>query len=229
MPGARAPVPTLDEIYRLTEQPEERVVFRGVDWAFYEQFVDSIPESAPIHVDYDGKDLEVMSKGRIHERIGRRADRFISVVAEEWEIPFTGCGETTWKRKEIARGLESDQSYYFVPEKVEADVTAERAGSDDIADYPNPDLAVEVDISPPKADRAAIYATLRVPEVWRFTQQNVVIERLTPGGKYKAVKQSRFLPVRADDLRRWVLEEDWSNEVATVRKLRAEIRKKASH
>jgi len=41
---------------------------------------------------------------------------------------------------------------------------------------PNPDLAIEVDISPPQVDRAGIYATLGVTEVWRFVDNTLVIE-----------------------------------------------------
>ena len=54
-------VPTLDQLYQMTSVPDERVVIQGVDWGFYEQLVDSIPEGANIHVDYDGKDLELMA------------------------------------------------------------------------------------------------------------------------------------------------------------------------
>ena len=35
-------------------------------------------------------------------------------------------------------------------------------GSNDVADYPNPDLAIEVDISPSQLDRPEIYAKLQV-------------------------------------------------------------------
>ena len=43
-PLAVAPrsVPTLDDLYQMTSEPDERVVIRGVDWAFYEQLADSI-------------------------------------------------------------------------------------------------------------------------------------------------------------------------------------------
>ena len=37
--------------------------------------------------------------------------------------------------------------------------------SEDVADYPNPDLGVEVDVSPSKIDRPGIYAALGVAEV----------------------------------------------------------------
>ena len=36
-------VPTLDELHEMTSEPDQRAVIRGVDWAFYEQLVDSIP------------------------------------------------------------------------------------------------------------------------------------------------------------------------------------------
>ena len=68
-PLAVAPrsVPTLDDLYEMTSEPDERVVIRGMDWAFYEQLADSIPDRCSIHVDYDGKDVEIMSPGLIHD------------------------------------------------------------------------------------------------------------------------------------------------------------------
>ena len=78
-----------------------RVVFRGVDWAFYDQLVESIPESSNIHVDYDGKDLEVMSTGQKHDRIKKLLGSIVDVVAEEFAIPFAPYGEATWKWPEL--------------------------------------------------------------------------------------------------------------------------------
>ena len=59
--------------------------------------------------------------------------------------------------------------------------------SDDIAEYPNPDLAIEVDVSRPQVDRAGISAALRVAEVWRLHGDTLTIERLTPEGTYATV------------------------------------------
>ncbi len=191
-----------------------------------EQLVDSIPETSSIHVDYDGNDLEVMGKGRKHEMARRLLGRLVDIVTEELAIPGKSVGETTWKRMEAARGLEADECYYFLPEKLAADAQALARGSDDIADYPNPDLAIEVDISPPQVDRAGIYAALRVTEVWRFVDNVVVIERLTPQGNYVSVKTSGFLPVRADEVRRWVVDENSSDNTAWARRLRAELKVK---
>jgi len=223
---AVAVFPSLDEIYRLTAVPEQRVVFPNVDWSFYEHVVDSIPESSNIHVDYDGKDLEIMGKGPKHGTRHSLLGQFIDIVTEELEIPRKGLRDTTWKRPEVSRGLEADESYYFLPDKLQAFAAADQRGSDDVSDYPNPDLAIEVDISPPKVDRAGIYAALEVAEVWRFDGREVLIERLTQAKTYESVEASQFLPVRADELRRWLVDEDSRNQSAWARRLRAEIRKK---
>ncbi len=198
VPGPVTHVPTLEELERLTAVPEQRVVYRGVDWSFYEQLVDSIPESTNIHVDYDGKDLEVMGKGRKHELVRVLLRRLVETISEELGIPCSSAGETTWKRMEVARGLEADDCYYFLAEKLAADAAAISRGSDDIADYPNPDLAIEVDISPPQVDRAGIYAVLGVTEVWRFVDGTLVIERLTSRGTYASVETSGFVPITPD-------------------------------
>jgi Uma2 family endonuclease len=225
-PGAGTAVPSLDEIYRLTAVSERRVLFPNVEWSFYERLVDSIPESSNIHVDYDGKDLEIIGKGPKHGSRQSLLGRFIDMLTEEHQIDCQGLRDTTWKRPEIARGLEADECYYFLPEKLQAYAAADERGSDDISDYPNPDLAVEVDISEPRVDRPGIYAALRVAEVWRFDGREVVIERLTPEWTYQPVETSQFLPVTAEEVRRWLVDEDSRDQLAWARRLRAEIRKK---
>jgi Uma2 family endonuclease len=129
----------LDALRQMTSIPDRRVAFRAVDWAFYEQLVDSIPESVTIHVDYDGKDLEIMGTGPKHERIKELLSYLVRILCEELGIACKGLGETTWKRPEVARGLEADLCYYFRPEKLAAAQAAQLMDSDDIADYPNPD------------------------------------------------------------------------------------------
>jgi Uma2 family endonuclease len=219
-------VPNLDQLYQMASVPDERVVIQGVDWGFYEQLVDSIPEGANIHVDYDGKDLEIMSLSQLHDGVKKRLGRFVELTAEELEIPCTGFGQATWKRPEVARGLESDECYYFAQEKLAVAAEAMMRMSLDGADYPNPDLAIEVDLSPSKIDRPGIYAALRVAEVWRFDgeRRQIIIERLADDGAYHPLEGSAFLPVRAEEVGRWVLNEDFRDGSAWARRLRAWVR-----
>jgi hypothetical protein len=150
----------------------------------------------------------------------------VELVAEECEISFKSAGRTTWKRPEVARGLEADESYFFHADKLDAVAAGKARRSLDIADYPNPDLGIEFDMSPPKIDRPGIYAALKVAEVWRFDgeRQELVIERLEGDGTYRIVDRSSFLPVPAAEIRRWVVEEDSHDESAWARRLRAWVR-----
>ena len=119
-PGDTSPssIPSLDQLYEWTSQPDQRVVIRGVSWEFYEQLVDLIPEGANLHVDFDGKDLEIMSLSPIHDVVKKTMARFVELTADELEIPFTGLGQTTWKRSEVLRGLEADDCVLFCTREV---------------------------------------------------------------------------------------------------------------
>jgi Uma2 family endonuclease len=89
------------------------------------------------------------------------------------------------KRPEIDRGIEADNSYYLNPTKIATALAALSRGSNDVNDYPNPDLAIEVDISAPEADRAGIYAAMGVAEVWYFDGRRLKIDRLDEKGQYR--------------------------------------------
>ncbi len=110
--------------------------------------------------------------------------------------------------------------YYFDPAKL----AAAAADSDNIDIYPNPDLAAEVDISPPKIDRPGIYAALQVPEFWRVRNKAVSTEQLSLDGTYVLAPRSRFLPVRAEDVTRWICSEDSSSLVTWEARLRQWVR-----
>ena len=91
-----------------------------VSWRVYETWVDSLPESTPVRMAYDGRDLEIMTKGPDHEDYRQLLGHLVVEIARSLKLPLKGLGETTWKRSEIQRGIEADQSYYFRPEKLTA-------------------------------------------------------------------------------------------------------------
>jgi len=208
----------------IVPEGETRIAVRGVPWSLYELWVDSLPERSGIRMAYDGEDLEIMTKGPKHEDFRELLGRIVTEVAVELNIPQKCLGETTWKRPELSRGLEADQCYYFHPEKLAAAARAKARGSNDVADYPNPDLAIEVDISPSLVDRPGIYAFLGVAEVWRFDGQTLTIERLDPGGRYLSIETSAWLPIKNSEVVRWLTQEDTTNESAWARRLRNWVR-----
>lgn len=205
----------------MTSEPGERIVIRDVDWEFYEQLIDTIPERVHLRVNYDGEDIEILSTSLPHEGSKKLLGQFVGRVAEELDIPYKSGGQTTWKRPEVRRGLEADECYFFREEKLAMLAAARARKSRSLTEFPNPDLGLEVDDSPSKIDRPGIYSALRVDEVWRFAATDVFIDRLTADGSYEVVEESQFVPVKAAEIRRWVVEEDSDNESAWARRLRA--------
>ncbi len=204
-----------------TPAVETRIRIRDVSFHVYETLVKGLPERTAIRVAYDGRDMEIMVKGPVHNDYAWLLDRFVTVVAAALELPFQPLGGTTWIRPELERGLEADQCYMFDAVKLALVRELLARKDNDVAGYPNPDLAVEVDISRPQADRPSIYAALQVPELWVHDGESVTIERLGVGGKYCDSGQSRFLPVSADEVTRWLLDEDRSDKAVWEDRLRA--------
>ena len=117
------PVPT---------EPPHRARFRWgsadhhsrIELDLYDRLSDAIDARQHIYLAYDGKDLEIMTKGRWHERYKELFGRFVSRVTAALMIRRVTLGETSWKRPEIAQRLEADQCYYFAPEGLKWTVQA---------------------------------------------------------------------------------------------------------
>jgi Uma2 family endonuclease len=200
---------------------ETRILTAGVSWDFYTRFIEGLPARSRVRAAFDGEGMEIMVKGPLHEDFRSLIGRFVEEVATERGLDFLGLGETTWRRDEIERGLESDQCFYFDPTKIQAARAALRRKQNEVSAYPNPDLAIEIDLSPSLVDRPAIYAALGVPEVWRFDGSILQIDRLTPAGFYEAAPASGWLQVVAADVLAWITSADASDRPAWVRRLRA--------
>jgi Uma2 family endonuclease len=195
--------PVLPEAVVPSSYGDRRIVFRGVDWHTYHQLSESLGDDQHVHLVYDGKDLEIMVTGNIHDILKGLVIKIVNALVLGLDVACLDTGQATWRT--MIRGLEADLSYYFDAEKIRVAMEAWRRKSMDANDYPYPDMAVEIDLSPPQVDRPAIYRDLRVVEVWRFVRgEALIIEQLQPDGSYASVEESRFLRVRPEDVLRWV-------------------------
>jgi Uma2 family endonuclease len=200
-------------------QGDQRTVFRGVDLHTYHTLSEALVEGQHIRLAYDGKDLEIKTvTSNLHEHSKELLIKIVNAVTTWLNIDYVSCGETTWNT--AVRGLQADLSYYFDAEKIRASRDALARGSMDPADYPRPDLAIEIDMSSPQVDRPSIYADLGVVEVWRFVAgKKLVIEQLQSDGTYAPVEASRFLRMSANDILGWLTADDSSQESAWNRRL----------
>jgi len=194
--------------WALAASVERRIRLTGVDWETFRKLAST---TRGARFAFDRGALEIMSPGPLHESHKGLLGDFVRITARALGIPWMPQGSTTWGCEEAERGIEADECFYFAPEKIEAANAAIARKSNESSDYPPPDLAVEVDLSRPQVDRPAIYATIRVAEIWRFDSESLLIEQLREDGRYVASPVSRFLPVRAEDIQRWLLDEDSSD------------------
>jgi Uma2 family endonuclease len=140
------------------QQPAEpRIRLTGVDW---DTFWKLASNSRGARFAFDRGVLEIMSPGPFHEsRKGLTGD-FVRIVSLALGIPRLPMGSTTWGKEEAERGIEADECFYFMPEKIKVANEAIARMSNEQSDYPPPDVAVEVDLRHPVLDRPAIYATI---------------------------------------------------------------------
>ena len=177
------------------------------------------PKRANIHVDYDGKDLEVMAKAEARGLSRRLLDWFDRRRRRGIRDPLQGPGARRPGNEPRDRaGPRGGRVLLFLGREAAHDAASAAArDSRDIADYPNPDLAIEVDISRPQVDRAGIYAALRRRRGLAVRGRSAHHRAPHAPGTYEAVEASGFLPVRAEEVRRWVVEEDTSDDTAWAR------------
>jgi Uma2 family endonuclease len=202
---------------------ERRWLIRDAAWDDYDLLNRLLPET--FRLAFDGSNLEIMVTSPLHDDYADALDAFFKAVAGALGIAFKPYRSTTWARPEIERGIQADDCYYLDPAKIQAAVKAGSRKSRDARDYPNPDLAIETDLSSPKADRPSIYASLRIAELWIFDGRVLTISRLGKDASYRDVEESGFLPLRADQVPRWILEEDRSDYDRWTRRIRAWARR----
>ena len=200
---------------------EKRIVLSGVSWSLYEQLREN-EENWHVRMTYDNGRLELMSPSPDHEAIKRLIGRMIEAFTEELNVPCRSLSGTTWKRAELAKGLEADECYYILNHRRVC-----RRRQVDLAVDPPPDLAVETEISRGIVPRLRIYAALGIPEIWRWRKKGLAAYALGANGKYVEREFSVNLPMlRVKDLEPFLEFELAADETAWIRKFRAWVRER---
>lgn len=166
----------------------QRFVVHGVNWQTYEKALEAFGDQ-PIRITYDRGSLELMSPLSIHEVYKRCLGLLFAVLDRELKIPIKGLASTTFRRRDLDRGLEPDECFY-----VGGLDRVHDWGNVDLSIDPPPDLALEVEVTRSCLNRLGIYAALGVSEVWRFDGELWHILCLTADRTYEERLQSNVLP-----------------------------------
>jgi Uma2 family endonuclease len=198
---------------------EQRFLLRAVDWPTYRAISDALT-GHHVHLAYDRGRLEFMTTSRSHGNYSRLLGRFVFVLAEEYGLPISSCGDMTCDREELDRALELDECFYLHHEPV-------IRGKEviDLSVDPPPDLAVEVEITRSFINRLGICEALRMPEVWRFDGKRLRAYHLGSDGKYVESDRSLHFPfLKVQDLVAFLHKRNHVDEVSLVRLFRAWVR-----
>jgi Uma2 family endonuclease len=210
--------PPLLEPQAFTPPVRRSVVLRGISWSLYQSMLAEI-RSGAIRLTYDQGWLEIMTLSPLHEKVKTILARLIEAYADANGIDAEGLGSTTFSREELKRGLEPDECYYIAHA---ADVTGKNEL--DLSVDPPPDLAIEVDISPPDIAKQPIYAALGVPEVWRYDGRRVIPLLRAADGYIESEKSIAFPNLPMDRLNEFLSIGLASSQSAAVRAMRSWLR-----
>lgn len=165
----------------------QTVLLNHISWKTYESLLeDHLDSSAPRFV-YDRGVLEIMSPSPEHVRANRRMAQLVLAVCEVWELDAEDFGSTTYKREDVERGFEPDSCFYIENEPLVRD--KDRL---DLDVDPPPDLVIEIDVTSFSMNKLPLYASIDVPEVWRYEDAEIEI-LLLDGGSYRKSPESKCL------------------------------------
>ena len=174
------------ELNRIMVPPGQKVLLKDVGWQEFEAILSDLGDRRSARIAYDQGVLEIMAPLPEHEVSKVLIGNFIEALLEELNIDFWCLGSTTFKNELMNQGIEPDDCFY-----IEHEALVRGKDRLDLAVDPPPDLAIEIDVT--SRTHPQIYRNLGVPELWRFEQGQLQINRLQ-AGQYQQVARSPLAP-----------------------------------
>jgi Uma2 family endonuclease len=166
---------------------EARVVLRGVSWQTFKALMADIGEDRSCRIAYDQGMLEIMVPYEQHEEPKILISSFVEALADELEIEIRQLGSLTLEREDLTRTIEPDTCFYIQNE------FQVRGKEIKLPDVPSPDLVVESGYTRSSLNKFNIYASLGVPELWRYRKQTLQVYQLVEE-KYEQRDKSLAFP-----------------------------------
>jgi Uma2 family endonuclease len=192
----------------LTASPngEQRVIFRNITWQGYQQLLGIFGDRQAARITFDRGTLEIAMPLEDHEFSGRLIERLIIILVVELGLMVKTMGSTRLDRADLERGAEPDNAYYIQNQSLVTGRTV------NLATDPPPDLVVEVDITHTDINKPALYASMGIPEFWRYDGQKWYIYQLQVSA-YVEVSVSPTFPMLSKEKFYEFLAVAQSNEV----------------
>ena len=174
------------------QSSEERLItLTGIKWLTFKAIMSDVGDGRAWRIAYAERVLEIRMPLTEHEEPKGMIESFVEAFADALDIEVRKLGALTLEREDLARAIEPDSCFYIQNESVV------RGKSINLLADPPPDLVVESDYTSSSLNKFSIYASLGVPEIWRYRNQCLVVYQLVEGN-YEERENSLafpFLPI----------------------------------
>jgi Uma2 family endonuclease len=174
------------QLRQIVVQPGQHIQLQEVNWDEFEAILEELGDKRACRIAYSDGVLEIRMPLPEHEVDKELIGDMVKILLEELDIDNECFGSTTFKRRNVAKGIEPDQCFYIENHAV---MIGKRRI--DLTVDPPPDLAIEVDVTSKTGLDA--YQALGVPELWCLENGQLRIS-LLQDGRYQEVSVSPHFP-----------------------------------
>ena len=199
---------------------ETRTLLKHISWQTFKAMLAEMGSQRQNRIAYESGIVEIITPLMPHENSNRVIERFVVVMCEELELEIKQTGSLTLiTRDDLERGGEPDSSYYIQNESL-----VRSKENIDLAIDPPPDLVLEVEYSRSAIDKMALYASMKIPEFWRF-DGSLLRVYVFADGQYAEVEFSpTFVSIPVKEIPRFLQQAKTKGENATTRDFRTWIK-----
>jgi Uma2 family endonuclease len=202
---------------------ETRDVLQNISWQTFKAMLADMGCERNKRLAYDNGIIEIMTPLMPHENSNRLIEGFVLVLCEEFGLEVKSAGSLTMTRDDLERGAEPDSSYY-----IQNELLVRNKENIDLSTDPPPDLVLEVEYSRSKIDKLALYASMEVPEFWRYNGNVLRIYALNSGQYSQSNNSQTFVPVPVTEIPRFIQESKKIGQIAATRAFRTWVRQQMS-
>jgi Uma2 family endonuclease len=202
---------------------ETRTLLTNISWQTFKAMLAEMGSQRKNRIAYDSGTIEIMTPLMLHENSNRFIEGLIVVMCEELGLEIKRTGSLTLTRDDLERGGEPNSSYYIQNESLVRD-----KDNIDLAIDPPPDLVLEVEYSRSAINKLNLYASMKIPEFWRFNGSILRVYTLTDQQYTEVEVSPTFNPISVKEIPRFLQQAKTKGENATTRDFRAWIKQQIS-
>ena len=202
---------------------ETRTLLTNISWQTFKTMLAEMGSQRNNRLAYELGTVEIMTPLMPHENSNRLIEVFIGVMCEESGFEIKRTGSLTLTRDDLERGGEPDSSYYIQNESL-----VRNKENIDLAIDPPPDLVLEVEYSSSAINKLTLYASMEIPELWRFNG-SILRVYILADRQYTEVEFSpTFNSIPVKEITRFLQQAKIKGENATTRDFRSWVKQQIS-